>query len=177
MRTCCNQCSVHQCNDACLQGKLKKYMPGMPLAKWIFVHPACTAQAHEWFKEHVHEAGLSPPEGRTRIKLSIPQINSLQQYLGHDDEGVAYLQVKYQHHGEMMYVPAGLVHQVENLQMCVKLAWDFFGCSSRLPVCLAVWQQVHARIDSISAKDYLYAAAVLHRAVDKLVPTACKVRS
>ena len=52
-----------------------------------------------------------------------------------------------------MYVPAGWVHQMENLQMCIKLAWEVFGSSCRFPVCLAAWQSVHSKIDNISAPD------------------------
>ena len=142
----------------------------MPLARWVFLHPACLAKAHEWVKANVRKDGLSQPEGAARFKLEMEHINRLQKYLGRNSEQVSYLQVKYQHHGERMFIPAGWVHQVENLQMCVKLAWDFFGSSSRLPACLAAWQSVHAKIDSLSATDYMYAAAVLHKAVDKLVP-------
>jgi len=67
-----------------------------------------------------------------------------------------------------VYVPAGWVHQVENLQDCVKLAWDFFGSPERLAVCLAAWQHVHAKIADINAPDYVCASAVLCKAVQEL---------
>lgn len=76
------------------------------------------------------------------------------------------MRVIFHFHGERLYLPAGWVHQVENLQDCVKIAWDLFSSIERLPVCLAAWQHVHAKIADINAPDYLYAVAVLCRAVE-----------
>ena len=86
-----------------LQGK-PKWVPDLPLAKWVFIHPARLAQAHEWVKTHAHKEGLS--QLGSRFKLSSAQIVDLQKHLGADDAGVAYLQVVYQHHGQRVYVPA-----------------------------------------------------------------------
>ncbi len=141
-------------------------MPDMPLAKWVFFHPARLAEVHAWVQANGHADGLS--QGSASFKLSTDEIAALTAHLGKDSNGDPYVRVVYQFHGQRVYVPAGWVHQVENLQDCVKLAYEFFKSPSRLAVCLAAWQHVHARIASISATDYLYAAAVLCNAVDKL---------
>ncbi|DBA75688.1 TPA: hypothetical protein ACH3X2_009052, partial [Trebouxia sp. C0005] len=82
-----------------------KWVCSMPLARWVFLHPGRLAAAQEWVKANVHMDGLTRSEGSDRFKLSMDQINSLQRHLGKDNEGASFVQVKYQHHGERMYVP------------------------------------------------------------------------
>ena len=50
-------------------------------------------------------------------------------YLAHkgllyDDMGIDRVPIIEQHHGDIVHVPAGHMHQVENLDGCVKMAWD-----------------------------------------------------
>ena len=153
---------------ACLQGQ-KEWQQHMPLAKWVFFHPACVARAHAWVMANINKTGFSRDANGQAFHLKEDHIAKLQVHLGEDPKsGEAYVRVVYQFHGERMYVPAGWVHQVENLQDCVKLAWDFFASPERLAVCVAAWQHVHAKIPHINAADYLYAAAVLCQAVQEL---------
>ncbi len=57
--------------------------------------------------------------------LSQADVAKLSNFLGKDpDTGCAYVQTVSQHHGQVVHVPAGWSHQVDNLQDCVKIAWD-----------------------------------------------------
>jgi len=40
----------------------------------------------------------------------------------HTDLGYYHVQTVYQHHAQVVHVPAGWLHQVENWQDCVKIA-------------------------------------------------------
>jgi len=120
-----------------LQGR-KRWVKNMPLAKWVFFHPACVQQADAWVRANANTHGFSRDAKGHGFHLNEEQITKLQAHLGNDPKtGLAYVRVVFQSHGERVYVPAGWVHQVENLQDCVKLAWDFFGSPERLAVCLA----------------------------------------
>lgn len=149
-----------------VQGQKKQWVRDRPLSKWVFFHPARITEVDAWIKANANVGGLS--QGSTRFHLNTDQIVKLQAHIGTDNDGESYVRTVYQFHGERMYVPAGWAHQVENLQECVKLAWDFFASPAKLPLSLVAWQHVHARIAGISAKDYLYAAAVTCKAVDML---------
>ncbi|DBA96413.1 TPA: putative JmjC domain-containing histone demethylation protein 2C [Trebouxia sp. C0004] len=147
----------------------KNCVQDMPLAKWVFFHPFCVKHADAWVRANANDHGFSRDAKGFGFHLNQEQIAKLQAHLGDDPRtGLAYVRVVYQFHGERMYVPAGWVHQVENLQDCVKLAWDFFGSAERLAVCFAAWQHVHAKLADINAPDYLCASAVLCRAVQQL---------
>ena len=55
--------------------------------------------------------------------LSLADVAKLSKFLGKDpDTRYSYVQTVYQHHGQVVHVPAGWLHQVENLQDCVKIA-------------------------------------------------------
>ncbi len=160
---------VVRCSDCMhtfLQGK------DTPLAKWVFFHPACLEEATAWMKVNVDAAGFQTQrQGKKLYKpfLDHDQILKLQAALGECPEtGEAYERVVYQFHGQRIFVPAGWLHQVQNLADCVKLAWDFFGSPERLAVYLAAWQHVHFTVVKTNAADYMPATAVLCQAISKL---------
>ena len=87
--------------------------------------------------------------------------------LAHPDTGSYHVQTVYQHHGQVAHVPAGWLHQVENWQDCVKIAWDLM-IPERMAAYITTWQHVLACVTASSAPDYMAAMGVLWVTADKL---------
>ena len=84
-----------------------------------------------------------PVVGRDMLDtfLSQAHVAKLSKFLGKDLEtGCAYVQTIYQHHGQVVHVPAGWLHQVKNLQGYVKIACVMF--SERMGADMATWQML-----------------------------------
>ena len=147
---------------------------GAALARWVFVNPCSIIRA----KEYVRKEFKQCPEGFDKCTkngrdmfdtfLSQADVAKLSKFLGKDLEtGCAYVQTVYQHHGQVVHVPAGWLHQVENLQDCVKIAWDIM-VPERMAAYMATWQHVLASVVKSNAPDYMAATGVLWVVVQKL---------
>ena len=100
--------------------------------------------------------------------LSQADVAKVSKFLGKDPAtGRVYVQTVYQHHGQVVHMPAGWLHQVETLQDCVKLAWDIM-LPERMAAYMATWQHVLASVTESSAPDYMAAMDVLWVAAQKL---------
>ncbi|DBA88811.1 TPA: hypothetical protein ACH3X1_014812 [Trebouxia sp. C0004] len=120
------------------------------LAVWTFIHPAILAHANR-FVQQLQLARPSklragdPTAAKTgtdgylslgRVKLSQDRVQDLRHHL--NNLGVLYdaksndmVPIIKQRHGDMVRVPAGHMHQVENLEACVKIAWDKYVAANR----------------------------------------------
>ena len=147
---------------------------GAALAKWVFINPHCIVKANEYvrkeFKQCPEDFDKCTKDGRDMFDtfLSQADVTKLSKFLGTDLEtGCACVQTVYQHHGQVVHVPAGWLHQVENLQDCVKIAWDMM-IPERMGAYMATWQHVLATVTKSNAPDYMAARGVLWAAVQKL---------
>ncbi|KAL3134232.1 hypothetical protein ABBQ38_006663 [Trebouxia sp. C0009 RCD-2024] len=152
----------------------RKVKQGAALARWIFVNPCCISRANEFaereFKQCPKGFDKCTKDGRDTFDtfLSQSDVATLSKSLGTDpNTGNAYVQTVYQHHGQLVHVPAGWLHQVENLQDCVKIAWDMMT-PERMGAYMATWQHVLASVIKSNAPDYMAATGVLWVAVQKL---------
>ena len=104
---------------------------GAALARWVFVNPCSVIRANEYVEREFKQC----PKGFDKCNkdgcdmfdtfLSQSDAARLSNFLGKDpNTGNAYVQTMYQHHGQVVNVPAGWLHQLENLQDCVRIAWD-----------------------------------------------------
>ncbi len=96
------------------------------MARWVFVNPYFITRGNE-FKRCPKGFYICTDDGLNLFDtfLSQSDIAKLSNFLGKDlDTGCAYVQTVYQHHGQVVHVPAGWLHQVEILQGCGKIAWD-----------------------------------------------------
>ena len=147
---------------------------GAALARWIFVNPCCISRANEYAEREFERCPKGfdkcTKDGRDTFDtfLSQSDVARLSNFLGKDpNTGYAYVQTVYQHHGQVVNVPAGWLHQVENLQDCVKIAWDIM-VSERMAAYMATWQHVLACVTKSNAPDYMAAMGVLWVAAQKL---------
>jgi len=147
---------------------------GTALARWVFVNPCCIVTANEYAKKEFKQCQQGfdkcTKDGHDMFDtfLSQADVAKLSKFLGKDPEtGRAYVQTVYQHHGQVMHVPAGWLHQVENLQDCVKIAWDIM-VPERMAAYMTTWQHVLACVTKSNAPDYMAAMGVLWVAAQKL---------
>ena len=103
---------------------------GAALARWVFINPCCIVKANEFvkreFKQCPKDFDKCIQDGSDTYNTFLTQadVAKLSVFLGKNpDTGFAHVQTIYQHHGQMVHVPARWLHQVENLQDCVKIAW------------------------------------------------------
>ena len=147
---------------------------GAALAKWVFINPHCIVKANEYVKKEFKQC----PKGFDKCTLGGSDTNNtfltqadvakLSVFLGKDpDTGCAYVQTVHQHHGQMVHVPTGWLHQVENLQDCAKIAWDMM-VPERMALYMLTWQHILSGITRSNAADYMAATGVLWAAVQKL---------
>ena len=61
---------------------------------------------------------------------------------------------------------AGWMHQVINLQPCLKLAWDVYT-KAQMPAYIASWQLIANSIMRHNAEDYMAVGRVLVKAITK----------
>lgn len=61
---------------------------------------------------------------------------------------------------QMVPVPAGWLHQVENLQDCVKIAWDMMFLE-RMALYMRTWLHILSGITKSNAPDYMAMTGVL----------------
>lgn len=95
---------------------------GPALARWIFVNPRCIVRANEYatgeFKQCPEGFDKCTKEGYNIFDtfLSQADVARLSKILGKDlNTGYSCVQAMYQHHGQVVHVPTGWLHQVENL--------------------------------------------------------------
>lgn len=153
------------------------------LAVWTFINPLMVGAADNWVKDIVifpkkrarsgqqqQQVGKSrwplgfagSPNDRVHLKGSdLDRFLEAMQKLGTDmgvDNPVVRLE---QRAGELVYVPAGWVHQVVNLSPNVKVAWDYYSADN-----FHKYAQLQYRIASkffrqASAKDYMSVNMIL----------------
>jgi len=147
---------------------------GIALARWVFVNPCCIVTADEYAKKEFKQCQQGfdkcTKDGRDIFEtfLSQADVAKLSKFLGKDPEaGRAYVQTVYQQHGQMVHVPAGWLHQVENLQDCVKIAWDIM-VPERMAAYVTTWQHVLACVTKSNAPAYMAATGVMVVAAQKL---------
>jgi hypothetical protein len=61
-----------------------------------------------------------------KVLLAPNQIKKLYLHLREDDNKLDYLLLVQHFVGDLINIPLKWVHQVRNLQACVKFAWDFY---------------------------------------------------
>ena len=67
-----------------------------------------------------------------------------------------------QRHGDLVHIPAGYMHQVENLQDCTKIAWDMYHAANLQRYALA-WRYIHSQLKG--AADYMAVAVLIRNAI------------
>ena len=100
------------------------------LALWVFLSPTILVKAEAWLKSHGFPQGFRGSD-EAKQKLTIEEIVRLQHDLGYElDEATGYqrpaVTLLWQHHGQVVHVPAGHMHMVVNLQPCIKMAWEYW---------------------------------------------------
>lgn len=116
------------------------------LAVWVLFHPSIVGELDAWLKAHGRPHGLATAG---KAHLSTEEMETLRGVFG---EKMVVLEQK---GGDMVFVPPGWVHQVTNLQPCLKVAWDTYDARHYEQYCL-----LHRRIackyfGSTMADDYM----------------------
>ncbi|GFR42749.1 hypothetical protein Agub_g3687 [Astrephomene gubernaculifera] len=94
----------------------------------------------------------------------VRDVNELRAALG--ENNVVVIE---QYHGDVVHVPAGWIHQVENVQACLKLAWDTLN-PRRLVHYFGVQRLVvHHGLWGYSPEDYMAIEAVLAKAIPEIM--------
>ena len=112
-------------NVAC--GIVTGTVPTGPLAVWVLINPRAAQEVDAWIKEKgatelaEHMVGDCTMGLAGEVFLKEAAVQQLQQDLGAD--AVVVLE---QHHGDVVTVPPGWVHQVSNRQTCLKIANDLY---------------------------------------------------
>ena len=70
--------------------------------------------------------------------------------------------------GHRVHVRPGWLHQVTNMQPCMKLAWDFYD-KAHMAAYVASWQLIASSIMRKIAEDYMAVGLVLLQAILKNV--------
>jgi hypothetical protein len=129
----------------------------LPLAIWYFIQPAAIPMVHEWLKEVKQiTAGLGC--GRFEMpRLTEEDFDALRKYCGVDEESGEYYVTKVeQFHGHWIEFEPGMLHQVINLQPCVKFAYDTYKFC-RLQQYINVWMYLICQFmaHDRNANDYM----------------------
>ena len=143
-------------------------MQGTALAMWAFINPVAAVQANAWIAAHIQPSkekrkGNRAASLKDRIVLSEQQLHDLSAHLGRDEHQRNYVQIVFQHHGELIHIPSGWIHQVTNLQDCIKVAWDYY-VPAHMSCYASAWKLIHAQVTKTNASDYMAFMGVLNNA-------------
>ena len=142
------------------------------LAVWTFFHPVIVEASSKFVqglqlaqgKKRVagdptrKATGSDGFLGKTgRVRLSAQRVQDLREHLNdlhllYDSKGNDRMPIIEQRHGDMVHVPAGYMHQVENLAPCVKMAFDKYVPANLARYALS-WQYVTSQV--FRAPDYM----------------------
>ena len=138
---CCH--SMLNISMMLLQGKSKATRHGSQahfvLARWWFVHPHVAPRFSEFVRDSLHHAdGLQdfmPKPEHWELMLAFGSMNAI--------DGRDVVVVLNQGPGDIVLVPPGWPHAVNNAMPCCKLAWDHYD-----PRHLATYAAVHRDVAS-----------------------------
>ena len=154
---CTSSFTQPQCT--CLQTK-----PDSPVARWDFINPV-KAEAAAHFVKKWRATGFV--DDRTKLHLTKPQVDELQAAMGTDPANQqADVFSMHQFVGDRVHVPPGWLHQVTNVQPCMKLAWDFYD-KAHMAAYVASWQLIASGVTRENAEDYMAVGRVLVQAIRK----------
>lgn len=156
------------------------------LAVWTFINPLLISSADRWIKENLTGLGVPRPKKKARgeqqqvgksrwplgfagspdnrVHLKGPLLDRYAEVGVGVDNPIVQLE---QRAGELVYVPAGWVHQVVNLSPNVKVAWDYYSADN-----FHKYAQLQYRIASKffrggMAKDYMSFNMVMQELASK----------
>jgi len=151
------------------------------LAVWTFFNPAILGHASRFVQQlqlarpskrragdpTAAKTGTDGYLGLGRVKLSQARVQDLRSHLNslsllYDAKGNDMVPIIKQRHGDMVHVPAGHMHQVENLEDCVKIAWDKYVAANMSRYALS-WLYVTSQVTG--GADYMAAAVVVKNAI------------
>jgi hypothetical protein len=89
----------------------------------VFISSQKLVDADGWVKKN-YSKYLNGFKAR-KIKLSIQEIGRLTNFLGGDECHQQYVTIFHKFARTKVHVPLGWVHNICNIQPCVKFAWDF----------------------------------------------------
>ena len=157
--TTCGTSSSTQLRCTCLQTKQDQ-----PVARWDFISPVKADDAAQFAKKW-RATGFAGAFAGDKLHLSLPRVLDLQAAMGTDPAtGQFYVLSWYQFAGQRVHVRPGWMHQVTNLQPCLKLAWDFYT-KAQMPAYIASWQLIASPIMRHNAEDYMAVGRVLVKAI------------
>ena len=131
-----------------------------PCAQWALVRPGAVP---ELLKHLVRLFGEEWADGLANGNLlTQEQVQHLQLHMSTAD-----FVVLYQMPGDMVTVPVGWLHQVVNMQSCVKIACDV-SRPNNLALCMASWKLVSSGIMQRNTPDYVCTAAAVVKAIVSL---------
>lgn len=137
---------------------LAEYLKDGPLARWVFFEPRAASLVLEYMNKH-------HVRSNDRMLLDECAIEQLGKHL-EAELGSKAMHIVDQYSGEIIHVQTGFLHQVCNLQPCVKLAFDYVDTSE---VCAYAWlhREVIAKMTGAYGPptDYM---AVLHTIVQAI---------
>ena len=112
-----------------LQGKAKQSQASSQqpsvLARWWFVHPYMTA-AFDHFVIH----DLGQPEGIAGFQPKADHFDAMYAFGDrHMVDGRSSVMAVLQGPGDLVQVPRGWPHAVNDIEFCCKLAWDYIDTS------------------------------------------------
>ncbi len=151
------------------------------LAVWTFFNPAILGHASKFVQQlqlarpskrragdpTAAKTGTDGYLGLGRVKLSQARVQDLRSHLNslsllYDAKGTDMVPIIKQRHGDMVHVPAGHMHQVENLEDCVKIAWDKYVAANLSRYALS-W--LYGTSQVTGGADYMAAAVVVKNAI------------
>ncbi len=134
------------------KGKVIRIDLRKPIATWTFIDPESAEAADAWVRENIEEAS----NGIAGYRMEVADVKRLQAAL---PEG--HVRVLEQYSGDTVVVSPGWIHQVQNHQPCLKLAFDVFVASS-FPAYIDSWLQVASKVTADgNATDYMAVNDVL----------------
>lgn len=136
-----------------------------PVAEWLFIAPSAIHEADKYLRDHVHEDGLML---ESRIHLSGKDFKDFVAFM--NQNGADRVRIVKQFAGTLVHVPPGWVHQVTNLQPCLKLAWDVYERANYGAYALLQQRIASPLFGTAMAPDYMALSAAI-QVVLTLVPT------
>ena len=154
---------------------------GHALARWTFFNPVILPTLTDFVKQLQAQPSRSkerqpqdpPPSSSGKggfhehVTLSRGRMVEFVEHLAKlglatDKKGVSMVLDVYQHHGDVVYVPPGHMHQVENLQNCTKVAFDRYKVEELSQYAMS-WMHVAPHLDMVP--DYMAANRVVLQAI------------
>lgn len=133
------------------------------LAEWLFLHPGLASEADNWLKSNGFPMGFKTPDrvhliGSVRAEF-ITHMNSIK------DGGCILIKQK---GGQLVYVPPGWIHQVTNLALCLKVAWDFYSYK-HFHYYAMIQTQIAKLFGENMVEDYMAANAIMEVCISRLL--------